>query len=883
MRIITSSPLPAGKGGSSAQVRSNERDSIAKAGTTNNGRGDKKRHLEMDEDALSEACSDNDGREGPSAMNLPPNSSRKLEKKLQDYVAEDAEKDTSPSSVSSSVFTSGKSFWMKFLDESQSQASEDTEGQRKTPMGREIRHTWSSGSPLSECSAFDDGEDLSPRSLVSASSKPAEPAEAASLIQANGRENRVDQASRNDENSGHRRGSTGGLRDQPSPLMIPRRSVLTPESARMTPTGRYFGDVTNRIDHSSPSPAPNSQTKSKSKVSELAENFRKEPISGKKGALPSSQVLASSGGTGSKVDMEKNTANPTCLKVMTSSTPIPNNSNARLADSPLPDPVFEMGGMLQTPNSQSSLISETYVSPQPSQLDNSKHVNDAGKQQGLRSVQTITAPGIQPVVSVFSASVPTPTQVHSEDKEAGDSSQPNPKRQELCPPASQDFAGEKPSQKQRLMPIPTKVSTLTNTIESRDEVIQNDPAPAGDESKHTRILTDSGSGECLQEQNIQSSSLVRSDKSEFNQLLRKWRDKSDDKPNAHFLSPEQDSRSAARQANVGFSPQVSRLRLEDDRNRSNIQAETPLVTKRIQTYSKDHFDLVRENLDSECQERKTLEHSDPSSNKRSKFQRCDEADSPPEVPKVNALQENSQLICQPTSSFITRQERVVSSDDTSQAIVILKSKDSVKVLVGEAQTDASEQMVVRNMEMVTSTEQENYAGESPPCECSRSVFSGNDDLISFFLPQMGMACTCGRQTRRFVYPDDPTAIENILRPWQIEFLKSFGIHRGDQLVKARHRSANLLSKALRQWRKKKGMVPFKTSACGMAIHIWAKTCKAFVRSIRKHDTAGSLILDQQPADLVQEFSNFLGALPAAPERQAEGLILAIEPGSQVEV
>ena len=29
-----------------------------------------------------------------------------------------------------------------------------------------------------------------------------------------------------------------------------------------------------------------------------------------------------------------------------------------------------------------------------------------------------------------------------------------------------------------------------------------------------------------------------------------------------------------------------------------------------------------------------------------------------------------------------------------------------------------------------------------PCQCSSSVFSGNDALIDFFLPQMGMACNC---------------------------------------------------------------------------------------------------------------------------------------------
>jgi hypothetical protein len=173
------------------------------------------------------------------------------------------------------------------------------------------------------------------------------------------------------------------------------------------------------------------------------------------------------------------------------------------------------------------------------------------------------------------------------------------------------------------------------------------------------------------------------------------------------------------------------------------------------------------------------------------------------------------------------------------------------------------------------------------CECSRSVFSGNDDFISFFLPQMGMACSCGRQRRGLMKPEDPTAIENVLRPWQCEFLQSFGIHRGEQLVKARHRSGNILAQALRQWRKKYDMVPFKTSSCGIAIQIWAKTCKAYVRSIRKQIQDRNAILERQPGPLVDELSHFLHCLPEAPRKRVRGaagrVTLNIEPESQVEV
>ena len=126
------------------------------------------------------------------------------------------------------------------------------------------------------------------------------------------------------------------------------------------------------------------------------------------------------------------------------------------------------------------------------------------------------------------------------------------------------------------------------------------------------------------------------------------------------------------------------------------------------------------------------------------------------------------------------------------------------------------------------------------CQCSNSVFSGKDELVEFFLPLMGMACTCGKRPEpTFSNERDPTALENILRPWQVKFLAAFGIYRGDQLVKAHHRSAPALANALRQYRRDQGMTPFRTKSCNTALKIWAKTAKAFTRSIRQQ-SGGSL-------------------------------------------
>jgi len=129
--------------------------------------------------------------------------------------------------------------------------------------------------------------------------------------------------------------------------------------------------------------------------------------------------------------------------------------------------------------------------------------------------------------------------------------------------------------------------------------------------------------------------------------------------------------------------------------------------------------------------------------------------------------------------------------------------------------------------------------DSGKCRCASKVFSDKDELIDFFLPLMGTGCTCGKTPPGLRNPEQPTALENILRPWQVQFLAGFGIYRGDQMVKAHHKSAAALCKALRQYRKKRGAPEFRTKSCAMALQIWSKTCKAFVRSIRKQLTAGT--------------------------------------------
>jgi hypothetical protein len=264
------------------------------------------------------------------------------------------------------------------------------------------------------------------------------------------------------------------------------------------------------------------------------------------------------------------------------------------------------------------------------------------------------------------------------------------------------------------------------------------------------------------------------------------------------------------------------------------------------------------------------------------------------ISSIKAIESTSRMVKSESfaSSEIVKHSYHHHGTEKHQAQVVLENNGNRMhdLIVGGAQECVSGRSVfVQKLDSVAENRHgDELGGECiVQCECSSSVFSGNDDFVSFFLPQMGMACSCGRQRRGLMKPEDPTAIDNVLRPWQCEFLQSFGIHRGEQLVKARHRSGDILAQALRQWRKKYDMVPFKTSSCGIAIHIWAKTCKAYVRSIRKQIQDGNGTLERQPGPLVDELSHFLHCLPEAPQKRVRGgagrVTLNIEPESQVEV
>ena len=126
-----------------------------------------------------------------------------------------------------------------------------------------------------------------------------------------------------------------------------------------------------------------------------------------------------------------------------------------------------------------------------------------------------------------------------------------------------------------------------------------------------------------------------------------------------------------------------------------------------------------------------------------------------------------------------------------------------------------------------------YQTQQKKCTCSKSLFSGNAEHMDFFLPKLGLACHCGAadsDKNRITGNNDPLSLQNILRPWQVEFLKSQRITTGDKFLRYYKRNSKVLGMALKRWRSGKNMKPVRTKSCFIALYIWARTVKSASKS-----------------------------------------------------
>mmetsp|Transcript_5820 Transcript_5820/g.8637 ORF Transcript_5820/g.8637 Transcript_5820/m.8637 type:complete len:312 (+) Transcript_5820:53-988(+) len=130
------------------------------------------------------------------------------------------------------------------------------------------------------------------------------------------------------------------------------------------------------------------------------------------------------------------------------------------------------------------------------------------------------------------------------------------------------------------------------------------------------------------------------------------------------------------------------------------------------------------------------------------------------------------------------------------------------------------------------------------CACSISIFSATkNEHMDFFLPKLGMACQChetnndddDEEEEEEEEEEDPTALRNILRTWQVNFLASLRITNANQFIIAYKKDPRALSKSLKQWRRINSNADSSTTiqpqqpaanitskSCYNALYIWYK-------------------------------------------------------------
>ena len=128
------------------------------------------------------------------------------------------------------------------------------------------------------------------------------------------------------------------------------------------------------------------------------------------------------------------------------------------------------------------------------------------------------------------------------------------------------------------------------------------------------------------------------------------------------------------------------------------------------------------------------------------------------------------------------------------------------------------------------------------CSCSSNRFAENAEYVEFYLPHISVDCTCGKRSSKAAEEADenvdPCALTAILRPWQVQFLADVGIGDATSLVFACNHRGAVLATQLRKWRRAKGLPSVRTKSCGVALHIWSRTCKSVLRAVRSQKAQG---------------------------------------------
>jgi hypothetical protein len=173
-----------------------------------------------------------------------------------------------------------------------------------------------------------------------------------------------------------------------------------------------------------------------------------------------------------------------------------------------------------------------------------------------------------------------------------------------------------------------------------------------------------------------------------------------------------------------------------------------------------------------------------------------------------------------------------SESKSETKLTLVPSKRDTKLAQGGSMSNKVDSVQITNLSLV---------GDQKQCACSSSFFA-QAEYVEFYLPQITVECTCGKLPPRPVEEElDPCALTSILRPWQTEFLAHEGITDSVGFVHACGNRGDALAAALRRWRRQKGLRKIRTKSCGVAIHIWERTCRKVLRSVTKQKAQGILV------------------------------------------
>ena len=126
--------------------------------------------------------------------------------------------------------------------------------------------------------------------------------------------------------------------------------------------------------------------------------------------------------------------------------------------------------------------------------------------------------------------------------------------------------------------------------------------------------------------------------------------------------------------------------------------------------------------------------------------------------------------------------------------------------------------------------------ESSSClACLNDRESGPDfepgKLEEPLLPKLRSTCTCGRQQNEQNPPKDIRALDVILRPWQVDFVKSLGMGIATaQDFRVHFHENKFLPNFLKAWREQKGLPSTDVDTYRIALLVWDRTCKAILDS-----------------------------------------------------